>query len=267
MALHFMTTFARIGRPKTKVNSPRSPVCYQMILVVVTMPRLLMEQYAPTRPDYPAWRRSGFDELVNAATHGLGFLIAAAASPVMMNGALTTGNPRLAVGCGIYLASLMAVYAMSTLSHSATSVRWKSLFRQLDQAFIYLLIVGTYTPFSLAYLHGWHWNLLMGAMWAVAGVGFIAKTFFAHRVEAVSVASYVLLGWMPIVTIPTLYQSAPSGVLDAILAGGLCYTVGTLFLVYDEHVKHFHAAWHVCVISGSACHFIGMLVFVVQGGN
>ncbi len=184
----------------------------------------------------------------------------------MMNGVLAARNPKLTFGCGVYLASLMAVYAMSTLSHSATSVRWKSLFRQLDQAFIYLLIVGTYTPFSIAYLHGWYWDLLLGAMWTVAVLGFIAKTFFAHRVEAVSVASYVTLGWMPIVAIPALYHAAPAGTFEAVIAGGLCYTVGTLFLIYDEHVKHFHVVWHLCVMSGSACHFIGMLVFVVRGG-
>jgi hemolysin III len=223
-----------------------------------------MEQYAEIRPDFPAWQRSEAEEFVNTVTHGIGFLLAAAGSVVMMDGVLAINNFQLAVGCCVYLVSLMSVYAMSTLSHSATTVRWKSLFRQLDQAFIYLLIVGTYTPFSLAYLHGWQWDLLMAVMWLVAAAGFISKTFFAHQVEAVSVASYVILGWLPIVTIPTLLQTAPSGVLDAILAGGLCYTVGTIFLIYDERVKHFHAAWHLCVMSGSACHFIGMLVFVVN---
>ena len=103
----------------------------------------------------------------------------------MMDRVLATGNIPLIIGCGLYVISLMAVYAMSTLSHSATSVRWKWLFRQLDQAFIYLLIVATYTPYSLAFLHGWHWDALLGLMWCVAIVGFVLKTFFAHRVEAV----------------------------------------------------------------------------------
>lgn len=225
-----------------------------------------MEQFAQYRPDYPAWRRSSTEELVNAMTHGLGFVVAVAGSTVMMDRVLATGNSPLVLGCGLYVASLMAVYAMSTLSHSATSVRWKSLFRQLDQAFIYLLIVGTYTPFSIAYLHGPAWSTLLGAMWFVAIVGFIAKTFFAHRVETVSVVSYVVLGWMPIVAVPTLYRTAPAGAFQAMIAGGLCYTIGTLFLVYDEHVKHFHATWHLCVMSGSACHFFGLLFFVIGGG-
>jgi hemolysin III len=225
-----------------------------------------MERCAPLRPDYPAWRRTSSEEFVNAMTHGLGFALAVVGSLIMMSGVIASGSGVLLSGCGAYVLSLLAVYATSTLSHSATSVRWKSLFRQLDQAFIYVLIVGTYTPYSLAYLHSWKWNLLLGSMWLVAIVGFVAKVLFAHRVEAVSVVSYVTLGWMPIIALPALYHFAPQGVFQAIIAGGVFYTVGTLFLVYDEHVKHFHAVWHLCVISGSVCHFLGLLFFVVRGG-
>lgn len=225
----------------------------------------IAEPCAPLRPDFPAWRRTADDELWNTVTHGFGFFISLAGALIMMDNVLMTGNLRLAAGCGIYLTTLIAVYAMSTLSHGAQSIRWKSLFRQLDQAFIYLLIAGTYTPFSLAYLNGWQWNVMLGVMWFVALTGFVSKTVFAHRVEAVSVVSYVVLGWLPVIAIPTLWQVAPGSVLEAVFAGGFCYTVGTIFLVYDEHVKHFHAAWHVCVISGSMCHFLGMLVFVVRG--
>jgi hemolysin III len=225
-----------------------------------------MEQVAQYRPDFPAWRRTSSEEWVNTATHGLGFVAAVVGSVVLMSGVVATGNVELVVGCVLYLVSLLAVYAMSTLSHSATSVRWKSLFRQLDQAFIYLLIVGTYTPYSIAYLRGGHWWALLLTMWAVALIGFVAKVFFAHKVEAVSVVSYVTLGWMPIVAIPTLLHVAPAGALEAILAGGLCYTIGTLFLIFDERVSHFHAAWHLCVIAGSTCHFLGLLFFVAHAG-
>jgi hemolysin III len=225
-----------------------------------------MTQSAQLRPDFAAWRRSSTDELVNAATHGAGLVIALAGALVMTNSMLANGDAWLSIGCGVYLISLLAVYAMSTLSHSATSVRWKSLFRQLDQGFIYLLIVATYTPFSLAYLRGGLWWALLGMMWVVAIAGFAAKVLFAHRVDAVSIVSYVLLGWMPIIAVPALWRSAPAGAFGSIIAGGLCYTVGTLFLIYDERVRHFHAAWHLCVIAGSACHFVGMLVFVLRGG-
>jgi hemolysin III len=170
----------------------------------------------------------------------------------------------LGTGCLMYLVSLLSVYAMSTLSHGATSAKWKSRFRALDQGFIYLLIVGTYTPYSLAYLHGPKWVALMCVMWSVALVGFVAKVFFAHRVESVSVMAPLMLGWIPIVAVPTLMRTAPSGAFEMILSGGICYTAGILFLIYDERVKHFHAMWHLCVIAGSTCHFCGLLNYVVS---
>jgi hemolysin III len=89
------------------------------------------------------------------------------------------------------------------------------------------------------------------------------KVFFAHRVDSVSVAAPFLLGWVPVVAIPTLLRTAPSGAYDLIIGGGVFYTVGTLFLINDERVKHFHAVWHLCVIAGSTCHFLGLLNYVL----
>jgi hemolysin III len=226
-----------------------------------------MEQVAQLREQFPAWRRSSEEELANAVTHGLGFVLAVAASVVMMSQVLDTGNLALIAGCGTYVMSLMAVYAMSTLSHSPTSFRAKLVFRQLDQAFIYLLIVGTYTPFALAFLHGWCWNLLLAAMWTVASTGFVAKVFFSHKVHSVPVTSYLVLGWMPIVALPALWLYAPPGVFQSILGGGMFYMLGTFFLTHDDRVRHFHAIWHLCVITGSAWHFIAILTYVVRAGT
>ncbi|HEX2477359.1 MAG TPA: hemolysin III family protein [Lacipirellulaceae bacterium] len=218
-------------------------------------------------PDLPAWRRSAADELVNALTHALGLVLAVIGALVMASGLLALGDVRLAAGCAVYLASLIAVYAMSTLSHSAWSPKWKSLFRRLDQGFIYLLIVATYTPLSLFYLRGSFWSAVLAAMWIAAIIGFVAKVFFAHRTDAVSVVSYLALGWAPALAVPELISAVPAAALWSMFLGGLCYTVGTLFLTYDERVRHFHAAWHLCVIAGSACHFVGILVFVVGGAG
>lgn len=223
-----------------------------------------MKAFVDRRSDVPTWSRSLMDERVNAATHGAGFIVSIVGAVVMAIGVFANGNARLVASCGVYLASLLAVYAASTLSHHSSSARWKSFFRRLDQGCIYLLIVATYTPFSLTYLRGGLWLTLLIAMWSVAIIGFIGKLFFAHRVEVVSVASYVFLGWMPIIAIPVLWRSAPTGAIGAIIAGGLCYTIGTLFLIYDERVRHFHAVWHLCVIAGSAFHFVGILIFVVR---
>jgi hemolysin III len=216
--------------------------------------------------EWSPWQRSDADELVNAATHGLGLVLAVIGAAVMAGSVLRTADAASTIGCGVYLASLVAVYAMSTLSHSAKSPKWKLRFRQLDQGTIFLLIAATYTPFAISYLPSGPWWLLVAAIWAVALAGFVSKVFFAHRVELVSVAPYVLLGWMPAVSARTIIQTMPAEILWWLLIGGICYTIGTLFLIYDARVRHFHAVWHLCVIAGSACHFCGIL-FAVSGGS
>src|SRR3712207_5879458 len=124
-----------------------------------------MEHITTSRPDFTVLRPSADEELVNAITHGIGFAMAAVGSLVMMNEVSVRGTMTLSLGCAAYLFTLVAVYAMSTVSHSVTTPKWRTFFRQLDQAFIFLLIVGTYTPFSLAHLHGVFWTALLTVMW------------------------------------------------------------------------------------------------------
>ena len=208
------------------------------------------------------WRRFDADELVNAATHGLGLALSLCGAIVMVASVLTQGDAWRVAGCGVYLASLVAVYAMSTLSHAFTAPQLRSLFRRLDQGFIYLLIVATYTPFSLAYLRTWPWWTLLGVMWAIALWGFASKVLFAHRVEAVRIWPCIVLGWLPIIAAPSLMHMIPVAVLWWMLAGGLFYSLGTLFLIYDNKARFFHAIWHLFVIGGSACHFLAILIFI-----
>src|SRR3954471_1136544 len=121
-----------------------------------------------SRPDFSVLRPSADEELVNAITHGIGLAMAAVGTLIMMTGVTAHGTSRVAFGCAAYLFTLVAVYAMSTVSHTVTSPRWRMLFRQLDQAFIFLLIVGTYTPYAIAHLHGFWWSALLATMWGVA---------------------------------------------------------------------------------------------------
>ena len=122
-------------------------------------------------------------------------------------------------------------------------------------------------PFSLVYLRTGWWFLFFGVMWTVALCGFVSKTLFSHRVDAVAIWIYVLLGWMPIATVPSLLEVVPAAALWWMLIGGLCYTGGTLFLVYDTRYPLFHAVWHVFVIAGSTCHFMTILVFVADSST
>jgi hemolysin III len=210
--------------------------------------------------------RSADEELMNTLTHGTGLVAAVVGAYVMMGDLLARGDARTILGCTAYLATLIAVYSMSTLSHGSTSPYWKTFFRQLDQGFIYLLIVGTYTPFALAYMRGGHWWMLLAMMWVVAVVGCATKLLLAHRVDVVSITSYMLLAWTPIVVLPTLWHTAPLGAFESVIAGGICYSVGILFFIHDQRYRYFHACWHLCVMAGCTCHFLCILVYIVRGG-
>jgi hemolysin III len=172
------------------------------------------------------------------------------------------GVAWLMLGCMVYVPSLIAVYAMSTLSHVCTAANLKRIFRMLDQGFIYVLIVGTYTPFSLAFLRTPPWWTFLAVMWTIAMFGFLSKILLAHRIDGVSIWIYVALGWMPVVAAFSLVGVVPEAGLWWMLIGGLCYTSGTVFLMFDNYVRHFHALWHIFVIAGSTCHFFVILNFV-----
>jgi hemolysin III len=211
---------------------------------------------------YPTLGLSDAEELANTVTHGLGFVLSLAGALIMAD-AIGSGDAWRVAGCSIFLTSLMAVYAMSTLSHVFHSAPSRAMFRSLDQGSIYLLVAGTYTPFSLAYLHTLPWWILLAAVWAVAAYGFVSKVLFAHRVESVSMWPCLLLGAMPFVAIPTLLTMLPLEALWWMMLGVACYVLGLVFWLNDRRVKHFHAVWHVLVIAGSTAHFWGILWFVV----
>jgi hemolysin III len=226
-----------------------------------------MSSHLLPRHQFTATRPAHGEELANAITHGFGLALSVTGAVLMAAALLSHGDPWRTVGCSVYLASLVAVYATSTLSHSLTQPRWRSFFSALDQGFIYFLIAATYTPISLTYLRTGVWWLLLGAVWAVALYGFVTKVFFAHRVEAVSVWPYVVLGWLPILSVPKLLSIVDNNAgFLLMLVGGLCYTVGTVFLVCDQKVRHFHAIWHLFVIAGSTCHFLAILLFIANAG-
>ena len=207
-------------------------------------------------------RSANGGELANVVTHGLGIVLSVLGAVGLMSVVLRHGDAWRVAGCAVYGVHLIAVYAMSTLSHSFSSPSWRSLFRALDQGCIYLLIAATYTPFSLTYLRtpfGW---LLLSAIWGIALYGFGSKVIFAHRVESVSIWPCIVLGWMPTLAVPSLFSRMPLGGLCWMLAGGICYSLGTVFLVHDDKGRHYHAVWHLLVIAGSACHFLAILWFV-----
>jgi hemolysin III len=212
----------------------------------------------PPAPVFPA------EELVNSVIHGIGLALSIAGAIVLIARSHSQGDAYRVMGCTVFTITLIAVYAASTLSHIPFRPRLRNLFRRLDQGSIYLLIVGTCMPFGLVYLRTGWWFLFFGSMWTVALCGFLSKILFSHRVEAVAIWSYVLLGWMPIATVPSLIEVVPAAALWWMLIGGLCYTCGTLFLIHDKRHPLLHPVWHLFVVAGSTCHFMTILFFVAD---
>lgn len=202
-----------------------------------------------------------FDELINAVTHGIGLVLSIIGGIVLVASALSSGDVWRVTGCSVFSITLIAVYAFSTLSHSAFKPELIRLFERFDQGSIYLLIVGTYTPFSLVYLRTGGFWVLFGLMWALALGGCVCKVFFPDRLNGVAVWTYVCLGWMPAMAAKPLLDLVPGGALLGVLIGGICYTLGTVFLVWDNQRFRFHAIWHIFVIAGSTCHFLAVLFF------
>lgn len=199
--------------------------------------------------------RSPRDEQLNFATHfGAAILTLIAAVPLCLI-AFGRGEWRASLGCAAFLSTLFAVYVSSSMSHRVTQPVWQQRWRMLDQGFIYLLIVGSYTPFSLMYLgHGW-WPLPLVLMWIAALTGFVSKIGFGFQINRVSIALYLLLGWFPAITALEAAKQMPRSPLVWVLIGGLFYTLGAAFLLLEKRRPWFHAVWHLFVVAGSAAHY------------
>ncbi len=207
-------------------------------------------------------RQERTEELANTATHAIGFALSLVGTVALLRVMARYGDAVQIVGVSVYGATLMALYAASTLSHTFERPRLRHFFRTVDQVCIFLLIAGTFTPIALTYMRdGWGWALFL-SMWGLALVGIFTKIFFA-RLQTLAVSSYVLLGWLPVIAIKPILEIVPGAALGWILAGGVFYSIGTLFLLRDERVPYFHATWHVFVILGSACHYYAVMRFMV----
>lgn len=203
------------------------------------------------------------EENLNVLTHAAGTGLSMVATFLMLSQAVQSDNEVLWVACLSYGCALVGVFFSSTMSHLASTPLWRQRYRQLDQAFIYLLIVATYTPFSVVHLRTTFWWILLAAMWLVAIVGFVSKLWAAHRVNSVSVLGYVALGWMPVLGGTSLFDGVPTTAVWGILIGGILYTLGTLFLLNDKKVWYYHGIWHVFVMAGAAVHWWTIMKYVV----
>ena len=205
--------------------------------------------------------RRPVDEHANLITHALGFLLSVPASAVLMTLVVNDHQAINIVACGIYCCSLMGMYAASTCSHMFYDLAWRRFFRTLDQVCIYLLISGSFTPIAVVFLwHQW-WPALLAVMWVLAILGIILVLRMRNLTPTAQI-TYGILGWLPVISLKTLFDTAPFEILAWIVAGGLIYSVGSVFLSFDQHVRYFHGLWHTFVIAGSICHYIAILLAV-----
>jgi hemolysin III len=201
--------------------------------------------------------RSG-EELANSLSHGVGLLCAVAATPILIVGAVTRGGAADVVGSSVFGATMVLLYFASTWYHAAPVGRVKDRLQRLDHAAIYLLIAGSYTPFTLGVLGGgWGWALF-GLVWGAAAIGVSEKLISGVRHPRVSTAMYLVMGWLVLIAIRPLLLNMPAPGVRWLVAGGVAYTAGVLF--YRAHgVPYSHFVWHLFVLGGSTCHFFAVL--------
>ncbi|MFA5683634.1 MAG: hemolysin III family protein [Lysobacteraceae bacterium] len=205
-------------------------------------------------------------ELANALTHGVGAAAALAGGAVLITLAALFGDGWQLAGSIVFGVTLLLLYTASTLYHAIQHPVAKGRLKVFDHCAIYLLIAGTYTPFTLISLRGpWGWSLF-AAIWTLALAGVIFKLFYTGRFKRLSTAIYIAMGWLVIVAAKPMLASLDGWTLGWLLAGGLSYTLGTYFY-HRESIRYSHAIWHMFVIGGSVCHFIAVAAQVVGGGQ
>lgn len=203
--------------------------------------------------------RSRGEEIANSLSHGLGLIASLVAAPFLVLHAARQGDAGFIAGTSIFVATMALLYLASTLYHALPIGHAKRVFRVIEHSAIFLLIAGTYTPFTLGVLNGaWGWTLL-GLVWgiAVAGVTLKALNRLTHPVLTTSL--YLLMGWLIVIAAQPLSERVPASGLLWLLAGGLAYTLGVVFFALDSRLRYGHFIWHLFVMAGTACHYFAVL--------
>lgn len=207
-------------------------------------------------------RYSPAEEIAHSLTHGVGLLLGIAALILMVVISASHGTAVHVVSSAVFGTTLILLYATSTLYHALPPGPAKRVFRVLDHAAIFLLIAGTYTPFTLVTMRGpWGWSLF-GIVWGSALSGILLEAFTGGRGRRLQLALYLAMGWSVVAAVRPLVQRLETGGLVLLVAGGLAYTAGILFYL-RRSLRFHHAIWHVFVLAGSICHFFAVLLYVM----
>ena len=201
-------------------------------------------------------------ERFNSISHLVGAALALVGMVLLVGFAAAQGDPWKIVSFSIYGVSLFLLYSLSTLYHSLRG-RAKEIFRKLDHVAIYLLIAGTYTPFTLVTLRGaWGWTLF-AIIWGLAILGIIVDSRHEDGSRAIQMVIYLLMGWLILIAMKPLVQVLPTGALVLLVLGGVFYTSGIIFYAMDKRMKHAHGIWHLFVLAGSISHYLAVLFYIL----
>ena len=217
--------------------------------------------FASQQAANPPWPLASREELASALTHGFGAVAAFAGGIVLVTLAATRGDGWQLGAAIVFSASMLLLYAASTLYHAASDVRTKARLKVFDHCAIYLLIAGTYTPFTLVGLRGDVGRGLFIAIWSLALAGIAFKLFFTGRFKVVSTLVYVAMGWLVLFAIRPVMDALDGWTFGWLLAGGVAYTLGTVFY-HRPSLAYSHAIWHLFVVAGSVCHYVAVLAQV-----
>ncbi len=219
----------------------------------------------PSRMNTPELVKSEYslgEEIAHTISHGIGLLLSIAGLAVLVAFASRYGDAWHITSSAIYGATLILLYTASTLYHGIPQSRSKQLLRRLDHAAIFLLIAGTYTPFTLVNMRGvWGWSLF-GLVWGLATLGMVLELVMKRRIKWLSITLYLGLGWLVLIAIKPLIDSVAIGGIVLLLAGGLSYSLGVIFYVW-KRLSYHHAVWHLFVMGGSALHFFSVFFYVL----
>lgn len=203
------------------------------------------------------------EEFVNALTHGLGIVLSVGGGAVLITLTAVQSGMREVISVSIFVTTLILLYTASTLYHAASHTRAGTRLKVFDHCAIFLLIAGTYTPFTVVGLQGaWGWSLF-GVIWGMAIVGIGFKLLFTGRFRILSTAIYIAMGWLALIAFIPLVQALTTPTLAWLVAGGVFYTAGTAFY-HNERIPHSHGIWHLFVLAGSVSHFVAVMVLVLQ---
>lgn len=206
------------------------------------------------------------EELAHGITHGIGAGFAITGLVFLLQSAFHYGNGWHIVSAAVYGTSLILLYSASTLYHLLSAPKIKRLFQQLDHSMIYILIAGSYTPLTLVTLRGaWGWSLF-ALVWGMAMCGLVLELALKRRIHWLSLILYLGMGWLIVVAVKPLLASLATGGLILLVTGGLFYSLGIIFYVWDT-LSYNHAIWHLFVLAGSTAHFFAILLYVVAPGT